>query len=275
MSDTEDVQIFCFSRKLKIVSVIATSCFFVLVAMSFYAGIFDTSIKTTGERLLLLSISLFFLICVLYSLFVFISLFDLIQVTQSDISLIHRNGKKATILWTDIAGIRNRQFLSRLELETSEPKKKIFIEHEITGYEELVDKIRGQTGDKYLSQLPELTYHEKLDQPRLKILKGSTYLIYTSLIIIGIGSILLILTSLSGKILGWLLIFSGIVFIINAINTKFSNRKPLVIEEESLELPTVADKRRNIFLQMLLFVVLLVIFFCGMFMILYSSQVSL
>ena len=61
MSDTEDVQIFCFSRKLKIVSVIATSCFFVLVAMSFYAGIFDTSIKTTGERLLLLSISLFFL----------------------------------------------------------------------------------------------------------------------------------------------------------------------------------------------------------------------
>ncbi len=268
MEKIADSQEFCISRKVK-TSVVGTAILFIFLLASFvYVGF-----KQARDRFLIFSIALVLLIITLGLLIAIIGLSRRYRVTSSDISLILPIGKQYAILWSEITGIKNDPFLQRLVLETSDAKKNLSIGRSVNGYEELVNQIRDHTGDRFLFQLKDTAGEKIIDQPHLQILKASTVTIIMSLFLMAIGSILLFFTGLPAKLLGWAVFFIGILFIVSAINTRFSNRKPLTAEgtkEMSTESPVFIQRGGKI-RRMLIYGFLLLIYFIGLFAIFYMG----
>ena len=62
---------------------------------------------------------------------------EVIHLSDDQIMHEHSDGTFTTILWKENFEIRERQFLGRLELISQDQQRKIKIEHQIDGYEEI------------------------------------------------------------------------------------------------------------------------------------------
>lgn len=132
---------FTFSRKLQISVRIYMLIFFTLAAATIYFGIFARAEPNLNAPLVV-ALALVFVTLGYYCIDIMPKIRTSITLSENQIIQRFENGQLIVILWRDVARVRGRMFLGRLEIHSMEPGKVIHIETQIEGFLEIVEFIR-------------------------------------------------------------------------------------------------------------------------------------
>jgi len=133
---------FKFSTSYKTFIYLGLICSIFSIVFFVYFGLSDYEDLDLVSGIIMVSLLIMALINVVYTPVVITPKFnDTIVLTNSYIRYIHSDTDQVTISWSEITRINNNKFLGRLEIYTIDPKKKIFIEHQMNKFWDLLNQI--------------------------------------------------------------------------------------------------------------------------------------
>jgi hypothetical protein len=135
---------FRFTRGFKLSVIFSAILFFALATAAIYVGIIDR-VTPNQNAVYVVGIAILFVLLGLYQIKIVPRLFDTIAITESRIAQQSPNGHSVSMQWDDIASIRERDFLGRLELVSKASGKTIFIEYQLNDFPKLVYMIQHYT----------------------------------------------------------------------------------------------------------------------------------
>lgn len=134
---------YTFSRRMRNSILISMVMFFLLAAATLYFGIFDRA-EPNPNAPLVVALALVFITLGYYCYDILPKVRASITLSENQIIQRFANGQLIVINWREVARIRGRTFLGRLEIHSMEPGKVIHIEAQIDGFLEIVDFIRNK-----------------------------------------------------------------------------------------------------------------------------------
>ena len=128
---------FEFSRGFRFFTYFSIVLFFALAVTSLYVGLFMRQSPNLNIPAVF-GIAAMFVVAGIYQISITPRLREAIVITDDGIAQELANGSKVTIRWKEVARLKERPFLGRLELISIEPTRVVRIEHQIRGFPDLV-----------------------------------------------------------------------------------------------------------------------------------------
>jgi hypothetical protein len=132
---------YTFSRRFQSSIILSMVMFFLLAAATIYFGIFSST-EPNPNAPLVVALALIFVTLGYYCYDILPKVRATITLSENQIIQRFANGQYVAINWRDVARVRGRMFLGRLEVHAAEPGKVIHIETQIDGFMEIVEFIR-------------------------------------------------------------------------------------------------------------------------------------
>lgn len=140
-NDEPQTATYTFSRKFQTSVLLYGLGFFGLAAATVFYGIFDRETPNPNAPLVV-ALALVFVTLGYYCIDIWPKIHASITLTEEQIIQRFRNGTTIAINWRDIARVKGRTFLGRLEIYSREGDRVIHVEAQIDGFGEIVEQLR-------------------------------------------------------------------------------------------------------------------------------------